>query len=83
MPDKCEQCGAPLLDGKCSKDGDFDYDEDVQAYGALVHVYIQVYEERGAEAFEAAMEHDLDEALANRVRSSVMAYKGYVLSESK
>lgn len=83
MQGRCEQCGAPLLDEKCSRDGDFDFDTDQQAYGALVHVYVQIYQEQDAEALEAALAHDLDEELANRVRASVMAFKGYALAEGR
>jgi len=61
-----------LLDGKCSKDGDFDYDVDHEAYEDLVNTYAEIASEKSVRRMVLAIEHDFDEALATRIVHSVL-----------
>lgn len=79
MSGTCEQCGAPLLDGKCLVDGDFDYDVDAEAYEDLVQTYLRLFLDRGAAKFEEQMAHDLEDDLLARVRRDVLSKAGIVL----
>lgn len=85
MSDKtCEQCGAPLLDGKCSVDGDFDYEVDQEAFAKLVEDYLWVWDHGDAENFEKCIDHDFgdDETLRNKLRTSVLTARGIAQSRS-